>query len=316
VLLALLYSRLDVRAVVTAFTAARTGMLTLAIATTIPINLLIAWRFYLTAPPGSLPGYFEALRLTLVAKALNMFLPSKSGDLVKSYFVAKRGNVPAGVALSLIAYERLCDLVGLLTWCLAGFFVSPPPQDIIGSSVWMFLAGVTAVCLVLVTSQRSASWLLSAVHRLLPSRRLQKLRDLAAGWPSLHIAIGGRRRWILLISIAVWLVNMLQWWVLTLVVSAPIPFAAGLGIFALAVAAGQLPLTFAGFGARDVAIVVLSSHYMRAEAAAAVALLSASLGFIPALAAVPFIRPYVAVAAGDAARWRHRRTARHERQPQ
>ena len=60
----------------------------------------------------------EAFRLTLVASALNVFLPAKAGDLVKSYFVATRSNTAAGVALSMAVYERLCDLFGLITCCL------------------------------------------------------------------------------------------------------------------------------------------------------------------------------------------------------
>jgi uncharacterized membrane protein YbhN (UPF0104 family) len=139
-----------------------------------------------------------------------------------------------------------------------------------------------------------------------PSRRFGKVRELAWGWPALHGEIRGRRRWIALMSIGLWFGHLTQMWMFTLAVSATLPFAAGFSLFALSVLAGQIPLTFAGFGARDVAVVVLLSSYMPAEAAAAIALLSATRGILPALAAVPIMRPYLAVFAGEAARWQQR----------
>lgn len=310
VLFAALYSRLDRGTVLAVLTSANPWLLAAVVATTVPISAMVALRFYWVAPPRSLPSYAEAVRLTLVAKAFNLFLPSKSGDLIKSYVLARRGEVPAGVALSIVVYERLCDMLGLISWCLVGWFVSPPLVGVIPSGSWLFLVAVAGLCLVLVSSQRSAARVLAFVHWLLPSRRLQRLRDLAAGWPELHAAIRGRRKWIALLSIVLWLANMTQLWMLTLVVSARMPFAASLGVFALAVVAGQLPLTFAGFGARDVALVVLSSDYMPAESAAAIGLLSATLGIIPALAAAPVIRPYLAIVAAQSARWRQQRARR------
>ena len=56
----------------------------------VPITYLRGVRFYWVAPAGALPGIGEAFRLTLVASALNVFVPAKAGDLVKGYFVATR----------------------------------------------------------------------------------------------------------------------------------------------------------------------------------------------------------------------------------
>ena len=309
VLLIALHSRLDRQAVLADLKSANLWMLAAAAGMAVPINALIAIRFYWVAPSGSLPGYLEAVRLTLVTKAFNMFLPSKAGDLVKSYFVAKRGHVSAGVALSIVVYERLCDLFGLSSWCLLGWLVSPPPVAVLPSSSWTLLAAVAIPCLVLIASERSAERLVGLIHALLPWRNLERLRRLAEGWPDLHRAIRGRRRWIALVSMALWLANMTQLWMLTVALSAPVPFTEGLAIFAFAVIAGQLPLTFAGLGARDVALVVLLSQYMSAETAAAVGLLNALAGFIPVMVAGPLLRPYLAIAAGEAARWRQQRAS-------
>jgi uncharacterized protein (TIRG00374 family) len=307
-LFAALYSRLDLRAIGAVFRSADPWWLFASTSAIVPITLILAWRFYLAAPPGSLPGYAEAVRLTLVATAFNLFLPSKAGDVTKSYFVAKRGVVPKSVALSIVVYERLCDVVGLVAWCLVGWLLSPAARANIPTAGRLFLVLVGAMCLVLISSERSAGWLLTALHRVMPSRRLQRVRDLAAGWPALHAALRGRRRWIALVSIGLWLGHLTQMWMFTLAVSPGIPMSTGLGLFALSVLAGQLPLTFAGFGARDMALVVLLSGrgHMAPEAAAAIGLLSATRGILPALAALPILRPYLAIVAGEAARWRQR----------
>jgi uncharacterized protein (TIRG00374 family) len=299
-----LYSRVDLGAV---WAALRGGNLTwamLSVGAIIPITLLLALRFYWVAPQGGLPSYLEALRLTLVTIAFNMFLPSKSGDLVKSYFVAKRSEVRTGTALSIIVYERLCDLFGLIACCLVGWVIRPPYEEGIPSAGWVLIAGVGGLCLVLLASERSAGWLYQAVHYVLPSQRLPRLNKIAAGWPELHAALRGRRARVLILSIALWVGHMAQMWLFTFAVSASLPFTTSLSLFALALLAGQLPLTFAGFGARDIALVVLLSGHMPAASAAAVGLLSATRGFIPSLAAVPIARPYLAVLAQEAGRLR------------
>lgn len=170
-LFAVLYTQLDGRAVWVIIQSASPFWLAVSTGAIVPITLIVARRFHAATPPGTLPSYWEAVRLILVATAFNMFLPAKSGDLVKSYFVAKRGNVPTGVALSIIVYERLCDLLGLVTWCLVGWFVRPPAAGAIHASGWLSFTTIGAGCLLLVTSERSAGRLLAIVHRLFPSNK-------------------------------------------------------------------------------------------------------------------------------------------------
>lgn len=77
----------------------------------VPITWLRALRFYLVARPGALPGVVEALRLTLVSAAANIFMPASSGDLVKSYFIARSGG--GSVLLARLLRGRLSKLLAL-----------------------------------------------------------------------------------------------------------------------------------------------------------------------------------------------------------
>ena len=264
----------------------------------VPITILRGARFFWVAPEGALPGIAEALRLTLVATALNVFLPAKSGDLVKSYFVAKRTATSAGVSVAIVVYERLCDVFGLLSWCVLGWFVGRPVVARVPSALWPLLGTIGAMCAVLISSERIARMWPAIMATALPAR-LQRVQALALGWPELFEALRGRRRWVVLFSLLLWLVHLVQIWMFTLALSVPIPFTVSASLSAVALLAGQLPLTIAGLGARDVALVVLLSGYVRAESAAALGILISTRNLLPPLAALPIMRSYLSAVVDD-----------------
>jgi uncharacterized protein (TIRG00374 family) len=303
-LLATLYRSLDIRLVGEALLGADKTWILISIGMILPITFLRAVRFYWVAPAGSLPGVGEAFRLTLVASALNVFLPAKAGDLIKSYFVATRSKTPAGVALSIVVYERLCDVFGLIVWCLVGWAVGRPQIAGIGPVFWSLLGSVGAACAVLISSERAASSIKTLVGRALPHNRLRKVRDLADGWPGLLLALRGRRRWIVCYSLALWLANLFQIWLFTVALSIRIPFTVSAGLSAVALMAGQIPLTLAGLGARDVVLVVLMARYTTPELAAAMGVLISTRGLLPPLIGLPIMRPYLTSAVGHARAWR------------
>ncbi len=303
-LLVALYSTLDMSRVGDALLNANGWWVVVSVGMIVPITLLRALRFYWVAPARSLPGTGEAFRLTLVASALNVFLPAKAGDLVKSYFVARDGAVAPGVALSIVAYERFCDLFGMIAWCLLGWVVGQP--DIIGipTTFWVVLGAIGAVSFVLITSEISARGVRNIVRVLVPNGRWQKARDLADGWPGLLRVLRGRRRWIVSYSLVLWLTHLFQIWLFTVALSVTIPFTVCASLSAVALMAGQLPLTFAGLGTRDVALVALLANYMTPEMAAAMGVLISTRGLLPPLLGLPVIRPYLGSVLDDAQHWR------------
>jgi uncharacterized protein (TIRG00374 family) len=304
-LLIALYNSVDLRLVGQTLRGASVPWLVLSLSMIVPITILRAVRFLLVSPPGTLPGLAEALRLTLVASALNVFLPAKSGDLVKSYFVMKRGTT-AGVGIAIAVYERLCDVFGLMFWCMAGWFIARPVVARVPSALWPVLGTVGAVCGVLILSLPVARFLRAATAKMIPHPKLKKLIDLVQGWPDLLARLRGRRRWVVLFSMFLWLVHVVQIWMFTVALPIDIPFTACASLTAVALMAGQMPFTLGGLGARDVALVVLLSGYITPEAAVALGILISTRGFLPPLAALPIMRPYLAAAVEDA---RTRRSA-------
>jgi hypothetical protein len=270
----------------------------------LPITVLRAVRFFWVAPAGALPGIGEAFRLTLVASAVNVFVPAKAGDLVKSYFVAKRSETTAGVSIAIVVYERLCDLFALIAWCLLGAFIGRPRVPGLPSWFWPLLGLLGVVCAVLVLSEQAASRAHGLIARVLPHLRLRKLRELSAAWPDLLRLLRPRRHWIVLYSMALWLVHLFQIWLFTVTLSARVPFTVSASLSALALMAGQMPFTIAGLGARDVALVVLLAGYMAPESAAAMGILIASRALLPPLMGLPIMGAYLSSIEGDVRRWR------------
>lgn len=304
VLLFVLYRSLDVRAVARALLGADPRWLAVSVGMIVPITFLRAVRFFWVAPPGALPGVGEAFRLTLAAGALNLVLPAKAGDLLKSYFVATRSHTSAGVSVAIVVYERLCDLFGLISWCLLGWLVARPVTPGVPTAFWMLLALVGIACTILISSDRAATVFRAVLTWLLQHSRLRKLRELAVGWPDLLTALRGRRRWVVPFSLGLWLTHLVQIWLFTVALSAPVPFGVCASLSAVALMAGQLPLTVAGIGTRDVALVVLFSRYLAPETAAALGVLVTTRNLLPPLIGIPLMGPYLSSVVGDARRWR------------
>lgn len=299
VLLAVLYSRLDVRSIGAALLDADPLWLVVSIALIVPITVVRAIRFLWVAPPGAVPGTAQALRLTLVTSAVNLFAPAKTGDLVKAHFVATRGDRPAGVSIALVIYERLCDLFGLILWCVLGWGLGRPQVPGLPAAFWVLLGVFGGVCGVLILSSRAAAIVKAIIARARPHGRLQKLLTLAEGWPDLLQILGRRRYSIVLLSLGLWLGHLSQIWTFTIALDAPVPFWVCASLSAIALMAGQVPFTLAGLGARDVALVVLMSAYLPPATAAAMGILIATRGLVPALIGLPFIWPYVASHVGQ-----------------
>ncbi len=303
-LLALLYRGLDIRLIGVTLARANPLWLLVSVLLILPITFLRGLRFYWVAPRGALPGVAEAFRLTVVSSALNVFLPAKSGDLVKSYFVATRSGTSAGVSVAIVIYERLCDMTCLITWCMVGWVVGKPDVPGLPAWFWPLLGLVGVACGLLIVSGRLATVLLNAVVRLLPSKVPRKLVDLASGWPDLLVALRGRRTQVLLFSLVLWLAHLCQIWLFTVTLSADVPFTVSASLSAVALMAGQLPLTLAGIGTRDVALVLLLARYMPAESAAAMGILIATRNVLPPVFGLPFIGPYMSSILDEARRWR------------
>src|SRR6187399_123798 len=119
-LLALLYWKIDINRLLPVFARCDPLWMTVSLAMVVPLTLATAWRLQQLMPSAGQLGFGEANRLILVASVLNLVLPSKMCDIAKAYFMRDRGHLSGSLALSLVVFEKACDMLSLLLWCVFG----------------------------------------------------------------------------------------------------------------------------------------------------------------------------------------------------
>lgn len=285
-----LYAQIDVENLIQVFQNCDRLMLIISLAMVVPITLVTSWRLQQLVPRRSL-SLIEANRLILGASVLNMVLPSKMGDIAKSYFMAERSNLSGSLALAISIFEKACDLLSLLLWCAFGLIFYPAKDSLFWFMTVAITGGLVFGLLVL-NSQRFADLFFTIAIKYTPKSVSQKFATMQASWREMHHYFWSERSQLLLItstSIFIWFLHLLQIWLFILALKAVVPFLASLALSPLSILAGLLPLTFAGIGTRDAAIIYFYQDYFNEATGAALGLLCTSRYFIPALIGLPFL---------------------------
>ncbi len=294
-ILVILYLQIDFAALLAVLASSHSGWMMLGLAMVIPITMLTAWRLQQLSPPQANLTFAEGNRLILAASVLNMVLPSKMGDIAKAYFIQKRGALVGSLALSLVVFEKTCDLLSLLFWCGLGLLLYPNKDGLFWLMTVVISSGLL-LGIVLLVSRRLADQFFDFLKQITPNKINEKVKNLQSAWSQMHDYFWRDRAKLLTItatSIFLWFLHLFQIWLFILALNAWTPLLANLALAPLAILAGLLPLTFAGIGTRDAALVFFYSAYFDPPTAAALGVLATSRYFIPAVAGLPFMNHYL-----------------------
>lgn len=290
--LAAIYWSIDLRQLVEVFARTDLAWLGAALVFFVPTTLGTAWRLKVLVPPPARIGVAEATRLTLVAASLNVVLPSKMGDIAKGLFIARRGHMRTATALSLTTYEKACDLLALLAWCALGLRLIPSREPLIIGLGAVVVAGLLFGMLALTTPL--ADLLLRRIAVLLSAGKLAGgLARLADAWSEVRAANSRRPLRAVVVaflSLGIWLLHLLQIWLFIGALGGGVPLVHSLGLTPLAIFVGLLPLTMAGIGTRDAALIYFYAAYFGAATGAALGLLCTLRYLIPGLVGLPWLR--------------------------
>ena len=285
-----IYAQIDFANLIQVFQNCDRLMLVISLAMVIPITGITSWRLQQLVPQQSL-NFLEANRLILGASVLNMILPSKMGDIAKAYFMSERSNLSGSLALAISIFEKACDLLSLLLWCVFGLMLYPAKDSLF----WIMTIGVAGgliTGLLLLCSQQFADLFFTIAIKFTPKSVAKKLQTMQNSWGEMHDYFWSDQRQLLLItstSVFIWFLHLLQIWLFILALKATVPFLISLALSPLSILAGLLPLTFAGIGTRDAAIIYFYQNYFNEATGAALGLLCTSRYFIPALIGLPFL---------------------------
>ncbi|NJO39897.1 MAG: flippase-like domain-containing protein [Cyanobacteria bacterium CRU_2_1] len=300
VILLLIYWRINFAGLIQVFWECDRLWMPISLSMVIPITLITAWRLQQLMPPHAQLGFIEANRLILAASTLNMVLPSKMGDIAKAYFMQDRGNLSGSLALSIVVFEKTCDMLSLLLWCAFGLLIYPAKDWLFGVMTISVMAGLGLGLLILSSPQFAKSFF-ALGQKIAPKKLRAKLGKMSYAWQEMHDYFWSNKRHLFKIaftSIFTWFLHLLQIWFFILALKAFAPFLANLALSPLAILAGLLPLTFAGIGTRDAALILFYQPYFDAATAAALGVLCTSRYLLPAIGGLPFLGQYLTLTKG------------------
>ncbi len=293
-ILGLIYWRIDLSRVAEAFAASRVDWLIAGAVLFVPTIFLTAFRFRRLS--DNAVGLGESNRLILAASTLNMVLPSKMGDIAKAWFVTRRGHMGGAAALSLVVFEKACDMLALLVWCVFGLAWLG-----LGEPVWLGVcAGVLAGLgfgLAALFSTRFAARLFGILGRLPLGPLGAKVQKFADAWGAMQATVRKKRGrpWrIMALSLVIWLTHLIQIWCFIRALGGDqVGLFTNLALTPLAILVGLMPMTFAGVGTRDAALIFFYQGLLTPAQAAAAGLLCTARYVVPALAGLPFFHRFM-----------------------
>lgn len=270
----------------------------IAMALFIPQTWLIAWRWRYIATPLSEIPMKEATRQVLASNSLNLILPSKLGDMAKGVFLFRQGRCRLEDGLHIVVFEKLQDLAALAAWMLIGWVLAPRFD-------WWVLAVLGLGIFIIVVVQalyffpREESWLAARIpQKLLARKPVAKIHGLLQSGPAVTRLIhgqGSRKLVIIIASMTIWLLHLVQIYFFFRSVESTYGFLEVMARMPIAIFAGLLPLTVAGVGVRDWAIVEIFKGPGHPPAMIATAALLVTLRYVvPAAGGLPFIPRYFA----------------------
>lgn len=217
----------------------------------------------------------RAFSIVMAGFTFSTFTPSKGGDLARAWFL--RDRAPVSSVLGSVLAERLLDVLTLLAFCLVGSLVFQWRMLALASGA-LLACGILGTGLLLTVRLPIPAKLRPKVERLLEALRVLLRR------PGLFVYVLG-------LTLANWLASIVQAWLFYRCLGSPMPFARVLAALPAAIFVGLVPITIAGMGTRDSALIRLLSAHAAPEISLGVGMLYSLFGYwLPGLVGLPFLR--------------------------
>lgn len=218
------------------------------------IHLLLAWRWCVVAAAIGLPlSFLTALRLVLIGAFFNQVLPSSvGGDVVRVWLLGRGGGVGLGRAFNSVFLDRLVGLLGMGVLVACGAPLLASLQHVGGLAPVLAGFGIAVIVGIAVLAMLDRLPLPTAL------RRLPGVRHLAQTAVDTRrlFASPGRLAGTLVLALAVQLVIGGSTWIIvrTMGLDAALPII--LVLMPLVLLTTLVPISVAGWGVREGAMVV------------------------------------------------------------
>lgn len=292
-ILAVIYAHIDLGQLVARLIKADPLWLGTALICFAPQIVLTATRWWLMMDGIAQMGWIESARMVLAGKALNALLPSKLGEMSKAYFLRQMGGVHISRSLPAVVLEKVLDLAGLCFWMLLGALLSPKASGpvMVGGLVSLGVLGATCLSLGLPLKVLGERFFRGSGG--LGSR----IGKVVAGWDSVVDTWrknSVRLAQILVLSVLLWGFHLVQIYLFFPVLRQPMDPIVAATYVPLSLLVGLLPISMAGMGTRDTALILLFAPYADAATMAGIGLLCTMRYWADTLVGVPFLHSYAA----------------------
>ncbi|MBA7526725.1 hypothetical protein ES705_18895 [subsurface metagenome] len=276
----LIYRKIDFKALTTTLKGINPGFFVLYFLLFIPQLLLAAfrWRYILKKFNNYSVSFYNSLQMVTGSYSANLVVPAKMGEVVRVFWVDKTKSKYKPILI--VLFEKLWDLFSVwIIFCFFLFFLFSFGENFHRIAFLVTLINILGIFLLFVIIRVLPKWKKSGKYRIM---------ELASSL--LNFFIQNKRFLLpaLFWSLALWMVQIFQFYFMFRVFGIQLPIAMVLSGSSLAVLAGAVVISIGGIGPRDATLLWFFSGLVTKEVLVSVGIISVFRIIIPALIGIPF----------------------------
>ena len=274
-----IFTKIDFYSVIEVLSHANLFYLFIALLLIVIILLITAkrWQTILAMMSYNL-RYKECFNLIMGALPLTSITPSKSGDVIKAYYL--RDKIPASVTIGSVLTERIFDVLTLVLFFLLGMTFCKKYES--ASIAFVIFTFIIALFLL---ARASCEF-----H--LPIKRSwnEKLQNIIL---ATKLVTKDKKAFSIILSssLLIWFISVVQTLIFFYALGINVPLLFTMANIPIAIFIGLIPVTLGGMGTRDAAIIFLFSDYATPSQLLGVGILFSVFRYwLLSLMGIPFMR--------------------------
>jgi len=258
----------------------------------IPQLFISAWRWKLMVLHRTQISLAESLKLVLASSSLNLFLPSKMGDLSKAYFLKKSGAVGLRRGSNIVFFERYIDLAALCLIIIVGV-VGANYWNPIGYAGLFIAAGVLSIFPFLYFFK---GFFKKHIEQEREGSIQEKIRSFFEDSVKYFRELRSRPHELVTfssLSMGLWFLHIIQFFFIFRALETDVTVFEVFTLIPLGIIIGLLPITIAGIGTRDAAFLYLFAPYVASPKIVFIGLFATFRYLVPGVMGLPYFNRYM-----------------------
>ena len=243
----IIFTKIDFHSVVAVLLRANVFYLFIAIVLSLMVILLGVKRWQIILDTMNHPVPFsKCFTVVMGALPLTSITPSKSGDVIKAYYLRK--EIPISKTIGSVLTERVFDIFALVLFSLIGMIFCQRFE--LAGIALAALFGIAAIFFIPHVHSdvpASGSWMNKIYNIMLSMKTLTKDKKAFSS--------------AMLCSLLSWFLSIIQTLIFFYAIGVKIPLLFVVANIPIAIFIGMIPITLGGMGTRDAAIIFLFSEY-------------------------------------------------------